>query len=89
MIEESGTRARGVLWEEGNLRLLKIQSAKHGAEMGPGWKGLGTPLEAEAAMDNVDGVTLSTKSFSGVILPQLMPFSTTREDWIYHGLDEA
>ena len=27
--------------------------------------------------------------YSGVVLPQSMPFSTTREDWIYHGLDEA
>ena len=30
-----------------------------------------------------------TKSYFGVIPPQSMSFSMTREDWVYHGLDEA
>ena len=29
------------------------------------------------------------KLYSGVVPPQSMPSSTKREDWIYHGLDEA
>ena len=32
---------------------------------------------------------IETKSYLGVVPPQSMPFSTTQEDWIYHGLDEA
>ena len=32
---------------------------------------------------------IETKSYLGVVPPQSMSFSTTQEDWIYHGLDEA